>query len=111
MSYAPSYCRANAVGGRANGPRCPCSCGSYVAVASGGLSLAAHCRTRARTTAQGAGGAAALLAVVEVDEFERAEAGWRPVHEEHLDREVGFDVGLAQEREHLRPVSSSISLL
>jgi len=37
----------------------------------------------------------ALLAVARVDKFKRAEAGQRPVHEEHLDREIGLDVGLA----------------
>jgi len=36
-----------------------------------------------------------LLAVARVDKFKRAEAGQRPVHEEHLDREIGLDVGLA----------------
>ena len=35
-----------------------------------------------------------------VDEFECAEAGDWAVHQEHLDREVGFDVRLAEEREH-----------
>ena len=46
----------------------------------------------------------ALLAVARVDKLKRAEAGQRPVHEKHLDREIGLDVGLAKEREHLAAV-------
>src|SRR5437588_6362153 len=45
------------------------------------------------------GGLAFVLA--RVDELQRAESGHWPVQQEHLDREVGLDVDLAEEGEHL----------
>ena len=74
MSYGPPDCRTNAVGGRANGHRSPFSRGSYVAAAWEAF-VGCLPPDGPRTTAQGAGGANALLAVVKVGEFDRAEAG------------------------------------
>jgi hypothetical protein len=74
MSYGPPDCRTNAVGGRANGHR---SRSRVVLTVGRAWEAFGGCLPPdgPRTTAQGAGGANALLAAVGVGEFDRAEAG------------------------------------
>src|SRR5437867_978376 len=57
--------------------------------------------SQAPATGRELGIRAASLGRRRVDDLQRAETGHWTVHQEHLDRQVGLDMGLAEEGQHI----------